>query len=141
MSEKGFISARLRQQVIERARGRCEYCLLHSDDANYFPHEIDHIIAEQHGGLTIPENLALSCFFCNHHKGPNIASIDPQTKKVVTLFNPRTQQWNRHFRLNGPHINPFTINGRVTVFLLQLNDSKRIDERLALMTIGHYPRK
>lgn len=40
------------------------------------PFQIDHIIARQHGGRTSPDNLALSCFHCNTHKGPNIARID-----------------------------------------------------------------
>ena len=31
------------------------------------------LIAEKHGGLTVPDNLALSCERCNSHKGPNIA--------------------------------------------------------------------
>ena len=54
------ISFSLRQLVIERAQGRCEYCLIHQDFSIY-THEIDHIIAVKHGGQTLSENLALSC--------------------------------------------------------------------------------
>lgn len=43
-------STNLRQVVIERAGGRCEYCLLHYTEAALFDHEVDHIIAEKHGG-------------------------------------------------------------------------------------------
>jgi 5-methylcytosine-specific restriction endonuclease McrA len=128
----------LRRSVQERARGRCEYCLIH-EDFLFAHHQPDHIIAEQHGGPTTLDNLAWSCTFCNRHKGSNIASVDPQTGKVVTLFNPRTQQWKRHFRLNGPRIEPLTANGRATVFLLQFNISSRIDDRLDLMSTGDYP--
>jgi 5-methylcytosine-specific restriction endonuclease McrA len=53
------ISFSLRQLVIERAQGRCEYCLIHQDFSIY-THEIDHIIAVKHGGQTLSENLALS---------------------------------------------------------------------------------
>jgi 5-methylcytosine-specific restriction endonuclease McrA len=42
-------------------------------------HHIDHIIAEQHGGATIADNLALACLHCHRPKGPNIASIDVET--------------------------------------------------------------
>ncbi|WP_217355187.1 HNH endonuclease [Aphanizomenon sp. UHCC 0183] len=61
------ISFSLRQLVIERAQGRCEYCLIHQDFSIY-THEIDHIIAVKHGGQTLSENLALSCLPCNHSK-------------------------------------------------------------------------
>ena len=44
-----YISADQRRLVIERAGGRCEYCLLHQNDAALFDHEVDHIIAENMG--------------------------------------------------------------------------------------------
>jgi 5-methylcytosine-specific restriction endonuclease McrA len=51
-------------QVRERAGGRCEYC--HIPTLLYpLPFSADHIIARQHGGLTVLENLALSCLHCN----------------------------------------------------------------------------
>src|SRR5271166_4827055 len=51
----------------------------------------------QHGGLTVLDNLALSCLHCNRHKGPNIAGTDPRTGEVVRLFHPRNDQWSVHF--------------------------------------------
>ena len=56
-----------------------------------FTHEIDHAIAKKHGGLTVAGNLVLACFPCNNRKGPNIAGIDLDTKKLTSLFNPRRQ--------------------------------------------------
>ncbi len=61
-----YIPVALRRQVYERAKGCCEYCLI-PDLAAFSAHEIDHIIAEKHGGLTEAENLALSCTLCNKH--------------------------------------------------------------------------
>ena len=55
-----------------------------------FSHEVDHVIAERHGGKTVRENLAYSCFRCNRLKGTDLTSIDPQTGKITRLFNPRT---------------------------------------------------
>ena len=86
------IPAALRRLVWERANGRCEYCLVHDDDV-LLAHQPDHIIAEQHGGPTAAENLALACVHCNRRKGPNIASIDPDSGQLTPLFNPRTQIW------------------------------------------------
>jgi len=84
------ISAALRREVRERAGERCEYCLLAESQA-FFPHEPDHLIALNHGGETASANLALACFDCNRFKGPNIASLDPVTRELAALFNPRTQ--------------------------------------------------
>ena len=132
------VPERLRRQVRERAHGYCEYCLMPDTVAN-LPHEPDHLIAEKHGGSTTFDNLAWACFFCNRHKGSDIASIDTQTGRIVELFNPRKQQWKRHFHLNGPRIDGITASGRATAALLQFNLQQRIGDRLNLITTGHYP--
>ena len=138
MTRKASISTRLRLQVRERARGRCEYCLIYESDL-YYPHEPDHVIAEKHGGPTELANLAFSCVLCNRFKGSDLASIDPLTKKAAFLFNPRKHKWHSHFRLNGALIEGTTANGRATVELLRLNDPERVAYRLGLIEIGHYP--
>jgi 5-methylcytosine-specific restriction endonuclease McrA len=53
-------SAKQRRRVIERAGGACEYCLVHQD-LGASSHQVDHVIAEKHGGRTTLRNLALSC--------------------------------------------------------------------------------
>ena len=133
-----YIPAALRQLVIERADRRCEYCLVHLEDV-LLPHQPDHIIAEQHGGETITENLALACIHCNRNKGPNIASLDSGTKHLVPLFNPRRDIWSEHFSLDDAYIRPLTPIGRVTVNLLKLNDPERIQVRQALIELKRYP--
>jgi hypothetical protein len=133
-----YISASLRRLVIERAVNGCEYCLIHQDD-NFFPFEVDHVIAEKHGGETVPENLCLSCPDCNAHKGSDIGSIDRETGNLTFLFNPRSQIWAEHFRLNGAEIEPLTPEGRVTVGLLQLNHPDRLAERSAMLLLNRYP--
>ena len=138
MTKKPSVPERLRRQVQERAQGRCEYCLIHESDM-YYPHEPDHVIAEKHGGPTSLDNLAWACFYCNRFKGSDLASFDPTSNKVVFLFHPREQRWNRHFRLNGALIEGITSSGRATVALLHLNDAERVAYRLGLIDIGHYP--
>src|SRR5580693_1365255 len=98
-----WIPLSLRIAARERAAACCEYCGI-PETGTFFAHEADHVIAVQHGGQTTLENLALACIQCNRLKGPNIASIDPQTKRIVPLFNPRTDHWAEHFRAEGGQI-------------------------------------
>ena len=128
----------LRDAVRRRARFRCEYCLLSEADA-IVPFQVEHIIARQHGGLTILSNLAFACHHCNLYKGPNLTGIDPSTRKVVRLFNPRRMKWERHFRLVATEIMGRTPIGRATVAVLQMNHEDRIDLRRALIREGVFP--
>jgi hypothetical protein len=132
------ISARLRRNVRERASERCEYCLL-ADADGYFSHEPDHVIAEKHGGETVFDNLAWACFDCNRFKGSDIASLDPISGKLVSLFNPRSQRWSDHFQLAGVVIVALTGTGRATERLLKLNLPARIEVRETLTRAGRYP--
>lgn len=123
------IPAALRRLVIDRAKQKCEYCIL-SSELRLFPHEIDHIIALKHGGRTEAENLALTCWRCNRHKGSDLGSFDTLTDDFAFLFHPRKQPWSDHFSYaEDGTIEGKTPEGRVTVKLLQLNTPKRILER------------
>lgn len=128
----------LRQLTSDRAKGQCEYCLIHQNFSIY-SHEVDHIIAVKHGGQTIAENLALSCLPCNRYKGSDLATFDPLTGEIVPLFNPRTQIWSEHFRLDNGQIIGITPTGRATVFLLKLNEPKRLQIRQILIAQRLYP--
>lgn len=132
------VSDELRRLVIERAGNCCEYCLLNQAD-NTFSFHIDHIISEKHGGETAAQNLCLSCPICNSFKDSDIGSIDHQTKHLTPLYNPRQQVWSEHFQLNGGVIEPRTPEGRVTIFLLRLNQLDRVFERQELSSLGRYP--
>jgi len=101
--------------------------------------EIDHVIAEQHGGKTVASNLALACFADNHHKGPNLAGIDPKTGKRTWLFNPRRHKWAHHFRWDGPLLVGRTAIGRTTIVVLGINLAHRVLHRAQLMTEGVFP--
>ena len=128
----------LRLRVWQRAQGRCEYCLIHEEEF-LFPHQIDHIRAVQHGGLTLAENLALACGDCNRPKGPNLSSVDPDSNEPVWLFNPRRDQWTEHFAMDGAFIGGLTPVGRATVFLLRFNSEDRIRLRRRLRGEGRFP--
>ena len=65
---------------------------------------------------TAERNLALSCMYCNRYKGPNVGSFDPQTGALVPFFNPRAQDWNKHFELEkGGNPRSYPRGARVTV--------------------------
>ena len=130
--------AGIRRQVIYRAGSCCEYCLIHQDFAAS-SHQIDHVIAEKHGGKTTLENLALSCSICNRRKGSDISSTDPETGAIRPLFNPRTQMWTDHFRLDDVRIVGLTPEGRTTVRLLKLNSFERLTERGPLIGAKRFP--
>jgi hypothetical protein len=103
------------------------------------PFEIDHVIAEQHGGKTIASNLALACFADNHHKGPNLSGIDPKTRKRTWLFNPRRHKWDRHFWWDGPMLVGRTAVGRATIAVLGINFDYRVRQRTQLIAEGVFP--
>ena len=64
------LSASLRSKTIRRAQKRCEYCQKPDDrEFNSASHEVDHIIAEKHGGKTRLDNLAYACLQCNRYNG------------------------------------------------------------------------
>lgn len=134
------ISAALRREVVERAQGCCEYCLVHSDD-RFLPYHIDHILAEKHGGKSISKNLCYSCYLCNRYKGSDVSSVEwsDDEGEVIPLFHPRKQRWSEHFQLEGAIIAPLTPNARVTIRLLRLNDPERLIERDNLIAINRYP--
>lgn len=135
-----YISAALRREVIERAGNCCEYCRIAQADI-FFAFEVDHIIAEKHGGPTQSDNLCLSCPDCNAYKGSDVASVDWENAgAIVPLYHPRRHIWNDHFRWepNGI-IEPRSATGRVTIALLRLNDPDRVVDRKLLLDEDRYP--
>ena len=133
-----YVPATLRRLVTQRAAEQCEYCRF-PQTAALFAFEMEHIIAEKHDGITVVENLALSCPCCNRFKGTDLGSIDPETQQLTPFFNPRLQKWSDHFRLDRGTIVPLTPQGRVTAKILQFNLPERILEREQLITSGEYP--
>ena len=125
------LSRTLELAVRHRAAGRCEYCLF-PESASDLPFHIDHIIAQKHGGQSESENLAWACFSCNLHKGPNIAGLDPDTRELTALFNPRADGWSDHFAWDGVLLRGKTAIGRVTVAVLDINHVDSVTVRKAL---------
>jgi hypothetical protein len=123
------------QLVWDRAQSTCEYCHL-SQEHSHLIFELDHVIATCHGGPTRASNLALSCYYCNRYKGPNLAGIDPVSRKLSPLFHPRRHKWTRHFRYDGPVLVGLTRIGRATIAVLRINDPDAVAHREALIEAG-----
>ena len=128
----------LARRVWHRARDKCEYCLL-PKALSIMPFEIDHVIPRKHGGLTIEANLALACFYCNRYKGSNVAGIDPETRLLSRLFDPRRDDWQQHFQWREILIKGLTAIGRTTIEVLRLNHPETVLVRDALRDEGVFP--
>jgi hypothetical protein len=135
-----YIPVALREAVIKRARGCCEYCW---SPSRYSPEvfEVEHIRPISAGGTTTLDNLALACPACNRHKGSHQSGIDPQTGRHVPLYNPRRQQWSDHFRWSDDltEIVGQTPTGRATVHVLHMNRPSVRRFRAALRALDLHP--
>jgi HNH endonuclease len=124
------MAANRAQLVREPAAGRCEYSRL-PQKATSVPFVTDHIISRKHGGRTVASNLAIACLYCNSFKCSDISGLDPQTRKLTRLFNPRRHKWSHHFRYEGP-----VLIGRTTIRVLQINCDEAVTLRESLIPEG-----
>ena len=90
---------------------------------------VEHIVSRQHGGSDDPAGPALACDRCNAFKGPNLSSIDSETRTLVALFTPRADSWSDHFVIRDGQIVGLTPRGRATVRLLNMNAPRRVELR------------
>lgn len=61
-----YIPKELKDLIYERANLLCEYCL--SSDDYSSPFNVEHIILISKSGLSVAENLILTCQGCNLHR-------------------------------------------------------------------------
>src|SRR5688500_3523208 len=100
--------------VRERAKYRCEYCRAPQEITGYAFH-MEHIHPLDEGGEDDIGNCALSCMPCNRAKSNHLTGEDPKTGKSESLYNPRKDKWNEHFRVEKKiYIRGKTAIGRAT---------------------------
>jgi 5-methylcytosine-specific restriction endonuclease McrA len=130
----------LRRQVRVRARGLCEYCRC-PDLFTSASFHCEHMTPREAGGETTLDDLAWACPWCNTHKYTKTRASDPQTGRIVPLFNPRRQRWERHFAWGEEFIviPGRTAIGRATVAALHLNRPELLNLRGILRTAGERP--
>ncbi|MDM3848292.1 MAG: HNH endonuclease signature motif containing protein [Aphanizomenon gracile PMC638.10] len=134
----GKIPSSLRQLVMQRAKFRCEYCCL-SQAGQAATFHIDHIIPVVAGGATTSDNLALACVSCSLRKSARQTVTDPETKKEVSIFNPRQQVWTENFRWDDVRVVGLTATGRGTVEALKMNRPMMLAIRGEEELLGRHP--
>lgn len=134
------IPSSVQREVRQRARHLCEYCHT-SEQWQYVPFTVDHVVPLSHGGSNTSENLALACFHCNRRKSDQEMVLDPTSGQPVPLFNPRTQAWNEHFIWSSDHLRivGLTAQGRATVKALDLNRERVLRLRAADLSADRHP--
>jgi 5-methylcytosine-specific restriction endonuclease McrA len=130
----------LRHLVSQRAGWRCEYCHAPQGPTGQSFH-LDHVVPESRGGERTQENLALACPRCNLTRGEQESSLDPRTRQIVTLFNPRRDLWEKHFRWSPNRLRLIgrTVTGRATIRALKLNAADQIEARMWWYLMGLIP--
>jgi hypothetical protein len=120
------VSKALYEVIRQRAKFRCEYCH-YPELLSSAPLSIDHIQPQSLGGSDELENLALACRRCNERRYNFTSGVDPTTGIEVALFNPRQDQWSKHFTwsADGLEIMGVSSTGRATCNRLDLNDNRR----------------
>lgn len=121
-----------RDLIRRRARNACESCRLSQSATPLIPCNLEHVIAKQYLGSDDPAGLALAWDRCNAYKGPNLASIGPETGVIVPLFHPRIDRREDHFELLEGQVMGRTPVGRATERLLNMNAPRRVELRLSM---------
>lgn len=127
-----YIPDKLRDFVIDRAKGLCEYCQTNSNIVIYM--EIDHIRPTSKGGATEPDNLCLACVNCNRAKGDTLIEENE-------LFNPRKDDWYAYFEwdVSGTHLLARNDKARRTISRLNINAQPIVKARVFWVKAGWHP--
>ena len=139
---KKTIPVAIRRVVAERAGWCCEYCKS-QEKFSPQPFTLDHFIPKSKSGNDDSENLVLACHGCNGSKLDKTEALDPLTKTLVPLFNPRVETWAEYFAWDGTftRILGMTPVGRATVIALKLNRKQLTNLREFLVLFGEHPPK
>jgi hypothetical protein len=128
------------ERIRQESKNRCGYCL---GQQRYILGilEIEHIYPKALGGSDDDENLWLACRMCNSHKADQTTGFDPITNDPISLFNPRTQNWNEHFEWSqdGIYVIGKTPCGRGTVIALDLNNELAVMVRTEWVMVKWHP--
>lgn len=110
--------------LLKRAGYKCEYC--HEQLLNV-GWQKEHINPKGPDDIS---NLAVACARCNLNKSDRIYSDDPVSGLTVPLYNPRKDQWIKHFEFSENHLVGKTVIGRATATLLFRMTKQHLPEDL-----------
>ena len=126
----------LKKIIADRAKFKCEYCLI-SEKLSFYNFQIEHIISIKHGGTNDLENLAYCCPECNYQKGSDIGTI--VNGNLTPFFNPRNDIWEAHFKILDGEIVGITKIGTGTTKILKFNQIYRLIFRKQLISFDLFP--
>jgi hypothetical protein len=126
--------------VAQRAGHRCEYCRAPEPVFN-FPFEVEHVTPRSRGGTDSDANFCLACRACNLRKSDRLVAHDDVTAESVPLFNPRTERWDEHFRVDPStgEICGTTPMGRATAAALDFNHPNQLKARQLWIRLQMFP--
>ncbi len=77
----------------------------------------------------------------NGHKYTKVQALDPVSRKLVFLYNPRTQKWLDNFVWSDDFLQVvgLTAVGRPTINALQINRFGVVNMRKLLLMAGLHP--
>lgn len=95
------VSLKLRAQILDLARGRCQMCgrTIAADDVQL---QVDHKIPREWGGATEPSNLWAICSDCNAGKRDYFASFDAAMMRKVMRQESVHERLAETLRQAGP---------------------------------------
>lgn len=129
--------AQIVQIVHRRAQNCCEYCQTCQKVCGQAMH-VEHI---DPSGSDEIDNLCLACPTCNLSKAKAVTAIDPETKEIVSLFDPRLDRWPDHFEWieQGAQLKGKTAIGRATIERLKMNIDRVVTARQFWIKTGEHP--
>ncbi len=136
----GYVPKAVRERLVSESNRQCAYCR-GSEILTGMPLVVDHITPRALGGKAVLVNLCMSCHRCNQYKGAQTQALDPLTRELTALFNPRLQNWHEHFKWsrNGIEIIGVTACGRATIAALRLNSDEFRASREIWAMLGLHP--
>jgi len=134
------LAAPLRARIVAQAGNRCGYYQAHQQYV-YKTLHIEPIEPRARGGSNEEANRWLACALCNRATRDQTHGRGPATRRWVRLFNPRRQQWKRHFQWSedGTEIIGRTVCGQATVEALHLNSDLAVLVCMNWIKVGWHP--
>ena len=137
-----YIPSVIKDQVIIRANGRCEYCQCWAKNSIH-TFNIEHVIPISREGGNELDNLAYSCNGCNNAKSDKTEVFDLLTNSSVNLFNLRIHTWKDHFSWSNDFLEVIGLTpiGRASILQLKLNRTGVKNMRRLTKIVGEHPPK
>lgn len=133
----------LREDMYEKQNELCVYCRIHVSNA-CFPMHREHIVHKvaHPQWVFLPENLCVSCYWCNLYKGTTEVLVDPETtsypqsEEGFKIIHPLYDRYSEHIELIGGILyRGKTDKGKFTIDACHLYRAELAEERVKQIKI------